>query len=78
MTVMQGTATRLFVLSCPRLLSYCVPLHVWSQDIDRKQKKRKEAARELYGVEQQYCQVTGRVWKHPDVVSCSHIMSRSW
>jgi hypothetical protein len=78
MAVMQRTATRLFVLSCPRLLSHCVPLHVWLQAIDRKQRECKEAARNLYGVQRRYCQVTDRIWEPPEIVSCSHIMSRSW
>ena len=48
------------------------------QYIDRKQEQCKEAARKLYGVQSQYCQVTARRWEQPDIVSCSHIISRGW
>ena len=74
----QRTAPWLFVLPCLfQAVTWCAaPCTL--QMVDRKQKQCKEAARKLYGVEPQYCQVTGRSWQQPEVVSCSHIISRGW
>ena len=87
----QRTTSRLFCAPmlapgpscCPRLLSHSFAAPFMLQYIDRKHKQCKEAARRLYGVEeqypkQQYCQVTGRIWQRPDILSCSHIISRGW